>query len=286
MELKTCTKCGEEKLRILEYFGRDTQKKDGFRPICKKCTNMYDKQKKDGTFISSRIVLPKASEGMKFCSKCMSEFPESAEYFDKSNGRKGGLQTHCKICRSKHGKVYYQEKREEVLKRTAINQKLFRENNKELAKERDRKNRLSRLDRIKYTQKQYRKLNREKLLKIDSDYRKKRRKVDPLFRLLLNLKSRTRTYLHGKTKSDSMRNLIGCSSEQLRKHIESQFKTGMTWENYGPVWHLDHIKPFAAFDNIADPAQQREVCHYTNLQPLFAEENLSKGAKWEEERSG
>jgi hypothetical protein len=54
----------------------------------------------------------------------------------------------------------------------------------------------------------------------------------------------------------------------------------MTWENYGS-WHIDHIKPFTAFDDLTDPEQQREVCHYTNLQPLWAEDNLRKGGEWD-----
>jgi hypothetical protein len=52
----------------------------------------------------------------------------------------------------------------------------------------------------------------------------------------------------------------------------------MTWENYGPVWHVDHIRPCASFD-LTDPAQQRECFHFSNLQPLFAAENLAKGDK-------
>jgi hypothetical protein len=54
----------------------------------------------------------------------------------------------------------------------------------------------------------------------------------------------------------------------------------MTWDNYGPVWHVDHKRPCASFD-FSDPVQQRLCWHWTNLQPLFAAENLSKGDKWE-----
>ena len=61
------------------------------------------------------------------------------------------------------------------------------------------------------------------------------------------------------------------------KHLESQFKVGMTWDNYGE-WHIDHIKPLAAFD-IKDPAQVAEASHYTNLQPLWAMENFTKSKK-------
>jgi hypothetical protein len=57
-----------------------------------------------------------------------------------------------------------------------------------------------------------------------------------------------------------------------------RFRPGMTWENYGPVWHVDHIKPCAKFD-LTDPDQQRACFHFSNLQPLFADENLRKGGR-------
>lgn len=71
--------------------------------------------------------------------------------------------------------------------------------------------------------------------------------------------------------------LIGCSIEDLRAHIESQFQPGMTWENYGK-WHVDHIRPCVSF-NLLDPMQQQECFHYTNLQPLWAEDNIKKGGR-------
>lgn len=73
--------------------------------------------------------------------------------------------------------------------------------------------------------------------------------------------------------------LVGCSSSELMAHLESQFKPGMTWENYGPVWHVDHIKPCAKFD-LTDPEQQRICFCWENLQPLFAAENIAKGSKY------
>jgi hypothetical protein len=77
---------------------------------------------------------------------------------------------------------------------------------------------------------------------------------------------------HGSTFA-----LLGCSLEELRAHLEAQFSDGMSWANYGE-WHVDHIRPCARFD-LTDPAQQRECFHWSNLQPLWAEENIRKGAK-------
>ena len=112
-------------------------------------------------------------------------------------------------------------------------------------------------------------------------YQQKRHKEDPGFRVVRNLRNRVWCAVvrdTGAKKSSRTRELLGCSIQELRAHLEAKFCTGMTWENYGPVWHIDHVKPCARF-NLLDPAQQRECFHYTNLQPLFAEENLEKGCR-------
>jgi hypothetical protein len=71
---------------------------------------------------------------------------------------------------------------------------------------------------------------------------------------------------------------VGCSAEHLRAHLESKFEPGMMWNNYGE-WHVDHIRPCASFD-LSDPKQLAECFNWSNLQPLWAKENISKGAKY------
>lgn len=95
-------------------------------------------------------------------------------------------------------------------------------------------------------------------------------------RLSGNLRRRVRHALAGKAKAQPTLELLGCSIEQLRTHIEAQWIGSMSWENYGS-WHIDHIKPCASYD-LTDEAQQRACFHYSNLQPLWAEDNLRKGA--------
>lgn len=73
--------------------------------------------------------------------------------------------------------------------------------------------------------------------------------------------------------------LLGCSIYEARGHIEAQFLPGMTWDNHGE-WHIDHIRPIAGFD-LTDPEQVRACAHYTNLQPLWAIDNLRKGGRVE-----
>jgi hypothetical protein len=79
-------------------------------------------------------------------------------------------------------------------------------------------------------------------------------------------------------KSTRSNELIGTTWDSCRQWIESQFKPGMSWSNHGiNGWHIDHIRPCASFD-LTDPAQQRQCFHYTNLQPLWAEDNRMKGS--------
>ena len=98
------------------------------------------------------------------------------------------------------------------------------------------------------------------------------------YKLMYLSRSRVRLALKGRgAKSRKTVQLIGCSIEHLRQHLEAQFTEGMTWDNHGE-WHIDHIKPCASFD-LTDEGQQRECFNYANLQPLWAKDNLSKGAK-------
>lgn len=104
-----------------------------------------------------------------------------------------------------------------------------------------------------------------------------RYKSDLSYRLRRVIGSRVHMALKGKQIFSSI-NLLGCSIFNLRKHLEFMFRPGMSWSNYGE-WHIDHIRPCANFD-LTKPKQQKECFHYTNLQPLWASENLSKGAKY------
>lgn len=106
--------------------------------------------------------------------------------------------------------------------------------------------------------------------------RKQRERAD--VRILQNLRRRIHAAIRGNTKSARTVELLGCPVVRLKAHLESLFKPGITWENYGPVWHIDHIKPCASFD-LTNPEQQRICFHWSNLQPLFAAENMRKGAK-------
>lgn len=107
---------------------------------------------------------------------------------------------------------------------------------------------------------------------------KRRRYIrDPLYRAVMSMRCRIRHALAGTSKSAKTFELLSCDATHLKRHLEKQFLPGMTWENYGVEgWHIDHIRPCASFD-LTNPAQQRECFHYTNLQPLWAIDNIKKG---------
>ncbi len=106
----------------------------------------------------------------------------------------------------------------------------------------------------------------------------RRKCTDPGFRICKNLRSRVGDAIRNGQKAGSAVRDLGCTVEELKKHLESRFRPGMTWENWSPTgWHIDHIKPLASFD-LTDRAQFLQACCYTNLQPLWAEDNLKKGA--------
>lgn len=110
-----------------------------------------------------------------------------------------------------------------------------------------------------------------------------RRKSDPLFKIADNLRRNLRQMLkrQGGAKPCPTLELLGCTVEQFRRHIETQWRPGMSWSNYGPrrdCWQFDHILPVASFD-LNDPEQIRRCFHFTNYQPLWTPENAAKGAR-------
>ncbi len=126
---------------------------------------------------------------------------------------------------------------------------------------------------------EWRRNNREKINEKFKIYEKKRKLIDPEFKLLKTLRSRLVSALkrQSSSKTNKTVELLGCSVSFLRQYLQDKFKEGMTWENHGS-WHIDHIIPCASF-NLLDTDEQKKCFHYTNLQPLWGYDNLSKGCK-------
>jgi hypothetical protein len=142
---------------------------------------------------------------------------------------------------------------------------------------RNKKYRDSKKDFFKIYNKEYRRVNKEKLNEQSRLYKKNKYHNDIQYRLKSNLRRRILRAMHKNTKSKSTLDLVGCSIEYLRKYLESKFKSGMSWNNYGHKgWHIDHIRPCKSFD-LSLESEQKICFHYTNLQPLWWFDNLEKG---------
>lgn len=126
--------------------------------------------------------------------------------------------------------------------------------------------------------------NEEKVALYNAEYIKNKKEKDISFKISCNIRSRiskqfARFKIDRMGKSSTLG--VGCSSAELKEYIESKFQPSMTWDNYGHKgWHIDHIIPLAAFD-LSNPEEFNRACHYTNLQPLWAKDNLAKGSKIE-----
>lgn len=113
---------------------------------------------------------------------------------------------------------------------------------------------------------------------------RKKRRTSVQFRLSTTLRSRFYEAVKNRREGGSAVRDLGCSITELKRYIEIQWQPGMSWDNWGRghhgqrEWQIDHIKPLAAYD-LSDPAEVAKACHYTNLQPLWALDNMTKGAR-------
>jgi len=169
----------------------------------------------------------------------------------------------------------------------------WRLKNLEKVKLQDKRKREKYKTRIAERSKDYYYKNKKYLLKYAKQYRIKnkerinirKREYTKLYeqrlevKIIKRLRKRIRHALQNSKKSDTTLNLTGISVSELKKYIESKFKKGMNWEKFKEgIIHIDHIKPCISFD-LTKPEEQAKCFHYTNLQPLWASENLAKGSK-------
>lgn len=209
------------------------------------------------------IVLPKTRQMTGVCSKCKIEKP--VDLFFKRKDRPIGRISICKECSRNKGIDYRTNNRSRYLE--------VRRKSKTKNRHKDSEYYQKNKDRIKIRARKYREKNRGLLNERDR------------VRRLCNTNRKIKSNIHRrmcsavKNKGHAAIDLIGCSPQELRTHLESKFSPGMSWDNYGREgWHIDHIRPCASFD-LSDPEQQKQCFHYTNLQPLWAKENLSKGGR-------
>ena len=156
---------------------------------------------------------------------------------------------------------------------TLSNQRQYRIKNADVIRERRKLYRAKNAEKIRLAKQKYGIENRDKI----SNALAERRARNPIVRLANSMRRSIRRYLDAGQKGEmSSFEIIGCSKDDLRKHLESKFRDGMTWQNYGKHWHIDHIVPLISAKS---SEEVKKLCNWTNLQPLTAFENISKGSK-------
>ena len=190
----------------------------------------------------------------------------------------------CKECQKQYqknkSKDYYQKNKIKILtniKEKRNNDPITKQKFKKYKQKYNQDNRdkikqqkINNKEKYKIKQKEYYINNRDKIINKTKKYNKQKYLSDPYYRLSSLLRCRLNEMIKSQyiIKTSSSIKLLGCTIEQCKQHLESQFKLGMTWNNQGSIWEVDHIKPCSLFD-LTDIEQQKQCFHYTNLQPLF-----------------
>lgn len=210
---------------------------------------------------------------MKKCIKCQQE-KEFSE-FHRQTSRRDGYKSVCKLCRVDESFKYNEPRREELNKKARLYNIQNPDKNSKYYKSRPEYFKIYR-ETHKHHYAEWRRKNRKRL----NLYLKNKRNNEPLFKLLCGIRSRVSTLIRRNSKSrvSLSKKLLGCSMDEFKTHLESKFIDGMSWDNYGK-WHLDHIIPCSSFD-LSKIKDQKKCFHYTNLQPLWAIDNLKKGNRF------
>ena len=294
METKICTKCGIEKL--VSEFSLHKNNSSGFKSECKTCVKKdreaHKKEIKDyakAYYIKNRDALIAQTNAFRESNK--EKVKETRKSHYKANAER--LRAYSKRYselhkeeRSQYSKEYESANKKEINKRRRARRKAnpekpkadrdkYREKNKERIKENARIYYLANKKKIA----SYIKANRKRINKQDYARYKEKYKTNPQFRLSRNMAGAIRKSLKNNKKGAHWETLVGYTIEKLRKHIEKQFVDGMTWENYG-YWHLEHKIPKSVFNYTKPNHQDFKRCWaLNNLQPMWAKDNMSKGAK-------
>ena len=260
METKKCKLCEENK-SLNEFYlcgGKYSSR-------CKKCFGEYQKNN------------PNRKEIEKKCREKNKEIlneKRKKRYYDNVEKTREYNRNLMKKRRAENPEKYKEYSQSEKNKQY---QKEYREKNKEKQKQYIKDYYLKNQNELKNYQKNYQKENKE--------IRNKRYKKDkeiPERKIKMILRSRFKAAIKKDCKNSSIIKLLGCPIDEFKIYLESKFQGGMTWKNHGlKGWHIDHIIPCSAFD-LTKEEEQKKCFHYSNLQPLWWEDNLKKGNKVED----
>lgn len=292
-EYKKCCYCKEEKSILL--FRKDNQKKDGLDSRCKSCLK------------KPTIVVAWVEPTHKVCVDCKVN-KEYSLYHKKTKNGRITVQSRCKDCQSAYKKNRYWSNRDvELAKMTqsrlkpenVLKKKEYYKKNKEDYIKRYKKymdDEEKKKAKLESSKKRYQENKEQIRARHKRNYEKPetkekirlshhvRKETDVQYvirrRLRFRLRNIVKSLKNNKYKLMSSIELLGCDMNFFKSYIESKFVDGMSWERLSEI-HLDHIKPCVKFD--LTKIEEQKICfHYTNIQPLWAKDNLIKNSKFYE----
>ncbi|MNQ31951.1 hypothetical protein D3C85_453340 [compost metagenome] len=270
--MKTCTLCKTER-PIIEFLKRKDQK-DGLHFWCKPCLKIKkaESYQKNREKALATMAAYRAENPEKVAAAKKAAYAKKPDHYKAKHKAQYEENKEAYKARSR---AWYEGNREAALER----QKVYHHSNKEHAKIRNAAYRKANRAEICAKQIQRQKDNRESYNAYQLNYRLTRYKTDPLYALQMTCRRRILCAMAkgGYKKSTKTEIMLGCSFEDFKTYLESKFLPGMNWENRGLYgWHIDHIIPLSS---AADRDELERLCHYTNMQPMWAADNYSKGAK-------
>src|SRR5690554_1419707 len=202
---------------------------------------------------------------MKCCTKCKNSLPP--DMFYRNSQYPDGLHPHCKSCKAEKDRARYQRKKEEICKAQRARHKKNAESYRANARQRYKK----RMSDPK---------EREHILRRKNEWSKQRSKKDPSYRINRSMSREVSRQIRKGGKG--WKDIVGYTLGDLMSHLERQFDSKMSWENYGSYWHIDHIVPKSSFKiKSAGDKEFMECWSLSNLRPLPAILNLKKYNKME-----
>lgn len=260
--MKICTLCKTEK--SLDHYYKQSSAKDGLTFRCKTCVQM----KNAASYAAKREDRALKGKAYREANRDIIAARKKKDW-EKNRGRyleaaKARRESRTPEQRKAYHKEKYTKNREQNLRAN-----------------RERYHKNPEIQRAKTLERQ--RENKEQFNAYQRAYRKRKAAENPVYALEAVCRSRLLSAFRqgGYKKNTKTSEMVGCSFEELKAHLESLFEPGMTWENRGlKGWHIDHARPLASAKT---PEELEALCHYTNLQPMWAEDNYAKGAKLPEE---
>jgi len=284
METKKCSKCCQ--IKEISEFSKNNTTKDKLHCSCKECDKKKYFKNRERNILNMKNYKKNNSEKLKeYYLKNQEVYKQYRE--SKKDLNKVYMKDYYKNNLSKLKE--YRQKNAELLKEKL---KQYKEKNNEKLKQKRKEYYIKNKEKISEYNKNYRKNNIEKELNRVKVYYEdnkkdiihkssirsvKKRQKYPIERLKHNVRNRVRDYIksNGIKKTNKTFDIVGCTPEDLKRYLEERFISNMSWENYGK-WHIDHKIPLSSASN---EEELYKLCHFTNLQPLWAEDNIRKGNK-------